>query len=86
MVRFALLALFPFALAMGEGTEPRSKAADYPAHAVLETLEIGADYLVHSVSGHNRFPGDPRPRQTRLPRVCAAGTRGPAGNAALKLI
>ena len=30
---------------------PRSKASDYPAHITLPSLEVGAEYLVHSIPG-----------------------------------
>ena len=35
-------------------TEPKQKAADYPAHAASDRLAIGAEYLVRSFSGHNQ--------------------------------
>lgn len=35
------------------GTSPKSNATDYPAHAKLDNLSIGAEYLAHSFSGHN---------------------------------
>ena len=38
----------------GQGTPPRSAAADYPAHAALPAASIGAEYLVRSVSVRNR--------------------------------
>jgi hypothetical protein len=31
--------------------EPRSKASDYPAHLTLPDMEIGAEYMVHSIPG-----------------------------------
>ncbi len=36
------------------GTDPKPKAAEYPAHAALPKLAIGAEYLVRSFSGHNQ--------------------------------
>jgi hypothetical protein len=30
---------------------PRSKASDYPAHIALPGMEIGAEYMVHSIPG-----------------------------------
>lgn len=54
MSRLALLVLIAAAPALAEGTTPRKKAADYPVREKLETLEIGAEYLVHSFSGHNQ--------------------------------
>ena len=38
-------------LALHAQDAPRSKASDYPAHIALPTLEIGAQYLVHSIPG-----------------------------------
>lgn len=32
------------------GTAPKASAPDYPAHATLQKLSIGAEYLVHSFS------------------------------------
>jgi hypothetical protein len=31
--------------------EPRFKASDYPAHVALPSLELGAEYMVHSIPG-----------------------------------
>ncbi|HEY3031744.1 MAG TPA: hypothetical protein VGJ68_16415 [Bradyrhizobium sp.] len=45
--------LIPGALA-AEGAEPKAKAADYPAHSAVGGLEIGAEYMVHSFSGHGQ--------------------------------
>src|SRR6266511_3167448 len=45
--------LIPGALA-AEGAEAKAKAADYPAHAAVGGLEIGAEYMVHSFSGHGQ--------------------------------
>jgi hypothetical protein len=36
------------------GSEPKAKAADYPVHAAAGTLEIGAEYMVHSFSGRGQ--------------------------------
>jgi hypothetical protein len=44
-------AVLPLAAA---GSDPRPKAADYPAHAAMPKAAIGAEYLVRSFSGHNR--------------------------------
>ncbi|MGH9721736.1 MAG: hypothetical protein ACRD8O_16130 [Bryobacteraceae bacterium] len=38
-------------LVHGAGTEPRATAAEYPAHAPLPPLSIGAEYMVRSVPG-----------------------------------
>ncbi len=47
MVRvLGILALGVTAVA-GQGTQPKAKAADYPAHAVAGTLEIGAENWGH---------------------------------------
>src|SRR2546429_9948229 len=45
--------LIPGALA-AEGAGPKPKAADYPAHAAVGGLEIGAEYMVHSFSGRGQ--------------------------------
>ena len=34
---------------------PRSKAADYPAHVSVENLDIGAEYLLHSIPSDQSF-------------------------------
>jgi hypothetical protein len=34
--------------------EPRAKAADYPAHAALDNLALGADFLVHTFAGRGK--------------------------------
>ncbi len=34
--------------------EPRPQPADYPVHAVLGKAALGAEYLVHTVSGRNQ--------------------------------
>jgi hypothetical protein len=34
---------------------PRSKASDYPAHVSLPGVEIGAEYLLHSIPGEKGF-------------------------------
>jgi hypothetical protein len=36
-------------LAIHAQDAPRSKASDYPAHIVIPGMEIGAEYLVHSI-------------------------------------
>ena len=38
-------------LVLAAQSAPRSKASDYPAHITLPNLEIGAEYLVHSIPG-----------------------------------
>ena len=47
----ALLVLLAGAAAAQYGTPPKASAQDYPAHANLPKLAIGAEYLVHSFSG-----------------------------------
>jgi hypothetical protein len=37
------------ALLQGQGTPPKGKAADYPAHVQMETVTLAAEYLVHSL-------------------------------------
>lgn len=34
-----------------QGTDPKPKASDYPVHLQVGDLSIGAEYMVHSVSG-----------------------------------
>jgi hypothetical protein len=34
--------------------QPRAKAADYPAHASLKSLALGADFMVHTFSGRGK--------------------------------
>jgi len=36
---------------MASGHDPREKPADYPVHATIGNVGIGAEYLVHSFSG-----------------------------------
>jgi hypothetical protein len=38
-----------FLLVLCAQDAPRSKASDYPAHIALTGMEIGAEYLVHSI-------------------------------------
>ena len=42
-----------------KGTEPRPKADAYPVHAQAGALAIGAEYLVHSVSGEGQTYATP---------------------------
>jgi len=47
----AALLLPAFAATLAQsGTPPKDSAQDYPVHATLEKLSIGAEYLVHSFS------------------------------------
>jgi len=48
VIRQAVLLLLPV-VPLFAGDALRSKASDYPAHAVLPGFEIGAEYLVHSI-------------------------------------
>ncbi|HEV8041608.1 MAG TPA: hypothetical protein VGP62_22215 [Bryobacteraceae bacterium] len=47
-----LIALLPL---YAQNGPPRSKASDYPAHVSLAGMEIGAEYLVHSIPGESGF-------------------------------
>jgi hypothetical protein len=47
-----LIALLPL---YAQNGPPRLKAADYPAHASASGMEIGAEYLVHSIPGEAGF-------------------------------
>jgi len=49
MVVLALL-LAMGAAVWGQGTTPKPKAGDYPAHASAADIEIGAEYMVHSIA------------------------------------
>ena len=45
----AWLALVLAAIAAAQGTSPKASAAEYPVHAELGKLTLGAEYLVHSI-------------------------------------
>jgi hypothetical protein len=45
-----LLSALATALVAQSGTPPKASAQDYPVHANLEKLSIGAEYLLHSFS------------------------------------
>ena len=47
----SLVALLLASVLAAEGTDPKSRATDYPRHATAGRLEIGAEYMVHSFSG-----------------------------------
>ncbi|MGH9661924.1 MAG: hypothetical protein ACRD96_25475, partial [Bryobacteraceae bacterium] len=51
--RWALTLLCGLTL-RGEGTAPKSAATDYPAHAAVAGLAIGAEYLVRSIAGRGK--------------------------------
>jgi len=46
---FALVPSLTLGVALAQDAQPRSKASDYPVHATLPGMEIGAEYLVHSI-------------------------------------
>ncbi len=50
LLAFTMLTALP-----AQDAPPRSKASEYPAHVSLPGLEIGADYLVHSIPGEKGF-------------------------------
>jgi hypothetical protein len=52
-VRFALL-LCCAVLVRAQGTTPKSSADDYEAHASTSALDIGAEFMVHSVLGDDQ--------------------------------
>jgi len=55
-MRALMLAFLWCAAAMAQGTETKKAAAEYPAHGRVGDLEIGAEYMVHSVSfAHSTF-------------------------------
>lgn len=43
----------PLVFALCGQDAPRSKPSDYPEHVTIPSLEIGAEYLVHSIPGPN---------------------------------
>jgi len=47
------LAIFPALL--GQVAGPRPKVEDYPAHATLSKVELGAEYLLHSIPTERGF-------------------------------
>jgi hypothetical protein len=51
---------------------PRSKASDYPVHISLPTMEIGAEYLVHSIPGEK---GDYFAKEYLVVEVAISPTR-----------
>ena len=53
IVRSAAAVFVMLAALSAQQPAPREKAADYPAHAQLPTMEIGAEYLVHSIPVEN---------------------------------
>src|ERR1044071_9796445 len=53
-MRWILLSLSA-ALAFGQGTEPKPKAADYDVQGKSKLIEIGAEYMVHSFGGDNQL-------------------------------
>ncbi len=54
---FACLLLCSYAAAQSapEGTPVKAAAADYPAQARAGKLDLGAEYMVHSFSGHGQM-------------------------------
>ena len=56
----AAMAFSVLALSLCAQDAPRTKASDYPRHITLPSLEIGAEYLVHTVPGPKGgyFAGD----------------------------
>lgn len=54
IARTALLAIISAAL-YAQNPATRVKATDYPVHATLPNMEIGLEYLVHSIPAADRF-------------------------------
>ena len=54
--RLALLVASGLALpgCFAQGIEPRDEAAAYPVHVELKGISVGAEFLVHSVSGRGK--------------------------------
>lgn len=55
MLRAVLAALLFQVLFAQDKPAERTKASDYPAHTSIQGLEIGAEYLVHSIPGDNGY-------------------------------
>ena len=53
MSKLLAVALVSALWLLGE-TEPKNKAADYPAHGTAGNISVGADYLVHSIPAGNQ--------------------------------
>jgi len=51
--RLPLLSIFAL-LCFGQTEEPRPKPTDYPAHASLKTVALGAEFMVHTFTGRGR--------------------------------
>lgn len=49
VVRAILLAALLLPAVLAQDRQPPAKASGYPAHGAVQGLEIGADYLVHSI-------------------------------------
>jgi hypothetical protein len=49
MLRAVLFAILIGAPLAAQGTTPRASAAEYPAHATVGELSLGAEYLVRSI-------------------------------------
>jgi len=54
IARTAVLAVVSATL-YAQTAATRAKATDYPVHATLPNMDIGVEYLVHSIPGENRF-------------------------------
>ena len=50
-----MLGLLAASLLIGAGLDPRLKVTDYPVHAKLNKVSLGAEYLVRSFSGEGRI-------------------------------
>ncbi|HYL73931.1 MAG TPA: hypothetical protein VEU96_06975 [Bryobacteraceae bacterium] len=54
IARAAVLAIISATL-YAQNPASRAKATDYPVHVTLPNMEIGLEYLVHSIPGDDRF-------------------------------
>jgi len=54
-VRILWMAAALGALLLAQESNTRAKASDYPVHSDLASVEIGAEYLVHSIPTENGF-------------------------------
>jgi hypothetical protein len=42
-------------LAFAQGTEPKAKASEYEVHATAKGVDVGAEYMVYSISANDRM-------------------------------
>jgi len=52
-VRRTVIFWYAFVLLAQRGTDPRPRPADYEAHGQARSAALGAEFLIHSFSGHD---------------------------------